>query len=254
MRDETRDATEVELATGNSERAASEVDVGTDLSGQEVTTDALLKNEANTQEIKRVTKGSIKIYIRADLAKDKTIFSEESSLAIFGMGKVELIELKKTSIQCPPCLHHVFEGATACKCGKLQRPNKNVMDRIKEAFEALKAPYYRTSPIITRGSKCGPHPWQQHHHKVRNAFRSASKCDKNFSSIWDRWQQDEIYKKSQLSRNLTDARVRHLDFIVHVDISHNAPSWQRERHVNLIHLRSLDSNKQAGPLWERPGF
>ena len=27
---------------------------------------------------------------------------------------------------------------------KLLRPNKNVMDRIKEAFEALKALYHRT--------------------------------------------------------------------------------------------------------------
>ena len=32
------------------------------------------------------------------------------------------------------------------------------------------------------------------------------------------------------------------------------PSWQRERRVNLTHLRSLDSNKQAGPSWERPGY
>ena len=46
------------------------MDVGTGLSGQEVTTDALLKNEANTQEIERVKIGSNKICIREDLAKD----------------------------------------------------------------------------------------------------------------------------------------------------------------------------------------
>ena len=89
------------------------MDVGTDLRGQEVTTDALLKNEANSQEFERVKTGSHKICIREDQAKDKMIFSEESSRAIFGMGNVELIELKKTSIQCPSCLHHVFEGTTA---------------------------------------------------------------------------------------------------------------------------------------------
>ena len=27
----------------------------------------------------------------------------------------------------------------------------------------------------------------------------------------------------------------------------------RERYVNLIQLRSLDSNKEAGPLWNRRG-
>ena len=38
------------------------------------------------------------------------------------------------------------------------------------------------------------------------------------------------------------------------DISHNAPSWQRARYNSMILLRSLDSNKQAGPLCKRPGY
>ena len=46
MRDETKNATDVQMATGNTERTASKVDVGTRLSEQEVVTDALLKNEA----------------------------------------------------------------------------------------------------------------------------------------------------------------------------------------------------------------
>ena len=41
---------------------------------------------------------------------------------------------------------------------------------------------------------------------------------------------------------------------MHFDICHNAPSWQRARYNNMIHLRSLDSNKQAGPLCKRPGY
>ena len=88
------------------------MDVGTDLSGQEVTANALVKNEANTQEIERVKIGSNNICIREDLVKDKRIFSEESSRAVF--GNVELIELKKTSIQCPSCLHYLFEGTFVC--------------------------------------------------------------------------------------------------------------------------------------------
>ena len=51
-RDETRHVTGVEKAYGHSRRTASKVDVATDLSGQEVITDALWKNEA--QEIERV--------------------------------------------------------------------------------------------------------------------------------------------------------------------------------------------------------
>ena len=79
--------------------------------------------------------GSNNISIR----EDRMIFSEESSRA-FEMGNVELSELKKTSIQCPSCLHHVFEGTFTCMCGKIIRPDKNVMNGIKQAFEALKAP------------------------------------------------------------------------------------------------------------------
>ena len=41
---------------------------------------------------------------------DRCYSSKESRQAIFNMDNVELIELKKTTIQCPSCLHFVFEG------------------------------------------------------------------------------------------------------------------------------------------------
>ena len=85
-RDESRDATIVETASGNSWQTASKVDVDIDLRGQEVAQDAILQDEANTQEINRAT--------RNNLAKDRTIFSEESSRAAFEMGNVELVQLK----------------------------------------------------------------------------------------------------------------------------------------------------------------
>ena len=131
------------------------------------------------------------------------------------------------------------------------RPNQEVMKQIKEAFEILKAPCYRTSVIVTSGRKCGPNPWQQHHHKARDALRNATKSEKTFTSIWDRWQNDEIYRKSQLAHYWLDAWVKYLDNIVHFNIYHHAPSPQRERYVNLLHLRSLDENKQARPQWQR---
>ena len=101
VRDETKNATEVEMATGSSERTASR---------SQWTRSCYLKNEANTQEIARVTFVSNKICIREDLAEDKMVFTEDSSRSIIEMGNAELIELKKSSIQCPSCLHHVFEG------------------------------------------------------------------------------------------------------------------------------------------------
>ena len=97
--------------------------VDTHLSNQEVNTNVLVKNEAvkeeltdtNIKAIERIKIGSNKICIRADLAKKKMVFIQESSQAIFEMGNVELIELKTSMIQCPSCLHRVFtEPFFAC--------------------------------------------------------------------------------------------------------------------------------------------
>ena len=131
-RDGTRDATEVEIASGNSSRTASKVDFGTYLSGQEAAADALLKNEANTQDIDRVKKCSKKC-IREDLAKDKMVFSEESIRAFFGGADwVEEILYSMAIMSASR-----FEGTTSCTCGKLIRPNKNVMIRIKSSIRSI---------------------------------------------------------------------------------------------------------------------
>ena len=80
------------MASGNSWRTTSKVDVDLDLKVQEIAQNALGHDEANTQAINRVKIGSNKISIRNDLVKDKMIISEESSRATFEMGNVELIE------------------------------------------------------------------------------------------------------------------------------------------------------------------
>ena len=98
MRDDTKHATEVEQASRKLVRATFEMDAGTHLSEKEVVKDAFSNNEANTQDIERVKVGSNKICIREDLAKEKMVFSRETSRAIFEIGNVELIESKKSSI------------------------------------------------------------------------------------------------------------------------------------------------------------
>ena len=175
------------------------------------------------------------------------VVNEESSRAFFEMDNVELIELKKSSTQCPSCLHHVFEGTLICMRGKLIRPNKDVMSRIKEAFEGPKAPCHRTSSIVTRGSRRGPNPWQQHHHKARDLLRSAANGERTFTSIWDRWQHDEIYRKYQLT-HLVGSMGQGLRS--HRAVRHKPQcTTMAQRKVC-----SLDSNMQTGPLWKRPGY
>ena len=98
------------------------MDLDTHLGDKEVSTDSFSNNEANDQVVERVNIGSNKICIRQDLAKEKMVFSQESSQAI----------LKTSLVQCPSCLHHVFEGTV--QCGKHIRPDLDMMRRIKGAF------------------------------------------------------------------------------------------------------------------------
>ena len=92
--------------------------------------------DTNTQATERIKIGSNKICIREDLAKEKMVFSQESSQAIFEIGNVELVELKTSMIQCPSCLHYVFEGTLLCRCGKHIRHDLDMRRRIKAALKS----------------------------------------------------------------------------------------------------------------------
>ena len=207
----------------------------------------------NTKEVERIKIGPNKICIWEDLAKEMMVFSKESSQAIFKMRNVELIELKKSTVQCPSCRHYVFGGTFLCNCGKLWKRDPDAIDRMKEACEILKAPF-RASPISTRVAKCGPNLWQMHHLKDRDASRGATKGERGFTSIWNRWQNDAIYRKSQLAHDWSGAWVRCLDLIVHFSISQSAPHQQRERNMHKFYLRSVGENRQAPLLSQRPRY
>ena len=130
MRDNTKHATEVEQASRKLVQATSETDVGTHLSEKKKSSQMHSRTTRRiTQDVERVKIGSHKICIREDLAKEKMVFSEESSRAIFEMGNLELIELNKSSIQCPSCFR--FEGTLLCKCGMPTKPDQVAMNRIK---------------------------------------------------------------------------------------------------------------------------
>ena len=211
VRYDTKHATEVERATRQLVLPTSEAEAETQLTVKEELTDT------NTKEIGRINNGSNKTCSREDLAKEKMVFSRESSQAIFKMDDVELIELKKSTIQCPSCLHYVFEGTFLCNCGEegsLRDPESTI-------------------PCIYG----------------RDASRGATKGERGFTS-----QNDAIYRQSQRADNWSDAWVRYLHHIVQFSIFHNAPQQQRERRMHILYLCSADENRQAPPLSQRPGY
>ena len=159
------------------------MNVDTHLGDKEVSTDALVKTEAvkelsetNTKAIERIKTGSNKICVREDLAKEIMMLSQESSQGIFEMGNVERTELQTSMVQCPSCLHNVFQGTNLCSCGKQHiRPDLDMMRRTKAVFEVLKAPCFRASLLTSRGYKHGPNLGQEHHHKANDVLRGATK-------------------------------------------------------------------------------
>ena len=145
--------------------------------------------------------------------RSRWCFIQESSQAIFDMGNVELTELKKSWIQCPSRLHCVFKVIILCSCGKHIRPDQEMIRGIKQAFEIPRSPFFRTSMLNSRGFKHGPNLWQEHHHRARDAPHGSSKKKRTSTWIWDRWQNDQTYRESQVAIGWSDAWVTYLDHI-----------------------------------------
>ena len=137
-----------------------------------------------------------------------------------------------------------------CLCGVWLRPNQSTMDRIRTAVAALRTPFYRTTVILLRGRKIGHNQWQMDH-TATDARRGATKRHE-YTSILDRWQKDEVYRASQLAHGWTETWVKYLDYISNIDISVDAPHWQRQRYESTVYMRGADFDKQAGPLCQRP--
>ena len=203
-----------------------------------VSQDAILQDGEKMKEIdKKLEKwrvGSCTKSIRNDLSKNIMIFSEESSLAFFEMGNMGWVELRQTSatVQCPSCLKHVPEGLNMCLRGVWLRPNQSTMDRFRAAFAALTS----TTITMSRWTKRGHNQWQMDHQKAMDA-RSWAATRHEYTSFLDRWQNDEIYRASELAHGWTETWVKHLDYISKIDI-------------NMKHLTASDYDMKAHSTWE----
>ena len=156
------------------------------------------------------------------------------------MGNVELIELKKSRVQCPEVI---------CSCGKHIKSNQEMTQRIRKSFEVLKMSVFRASHPNWRGYKHGSQLWQQHHQKGNDVLRAATrKKDRTFVNFWSRWENDLDFGKSQETIGWKDAFVRYLEHIVQIGISHEAPAEQRGRFHNLVHPRGKEESLQGMPL------
>ena len=140
-----------------------------------------------------------------------------------------------------------------CQCGVWLRPIKGHWTESEQHLQRQKTPHYRTSVVISRGKKSGHNPWQQVHQKAMDAKRGVLKRGK-YTSILDRWQKDEVHRASHLVHGWTDEWVKYRDYISKIDIRHDPPYRQRQPYESTVYVRGVDSNKQAGPLCQRPDY
>ena len=121
-------STEVRTSSVKLGQIASDMETGAVLKKEDIT-DMVSQIESVTEESKtevmeRIKIGSNKICIRNDLAKKNMLFSQESCQAIVEMYNVELIEMKKSRVRCPSCLHYVFEGTIFVPVENTSGPTK----------------------------------------------------------------------------------------------------------------------------------
>ena len=153
---------------------------------------------------------------------------------------------RTATTQCHSCSRHVPEGLTFCKCGACLQLGQGIFDKIRERFRALIGSYY-VPEINARGKRHGIKQWQEDHVRAKDATRGAKKRTGN-PSILARFQEDEWYRHSQIEKlGWTEAFCRYLDYIVTIDISHQASQVQRHGYESTVHLKWGDSTRQLGP-------
>ena len=175
------------------------------------------------------------------------VFSQESSQAIFEMG------YKTSMTQCP---HNVFKRDNSSPMRKAHQTRSGYdatnqsCPRSPEgaihAFARLRLLQGVTNMALIFGRNTTTKQ------KTRNVVVRKNK--RQYTSIWDRWQRDETYRESQLVHEWSDASVRYLDHTAKNRPLPKAPHSQRERYNNLLYLRSVNEDKQAPPLPQRPGY
>ena len=208
------------------------------------------KKEIN-EKLEKSTMGSGTKDIRNDLSNGTMILSNESSRAIYDIGNMELIELRTNlgdnSVSFLPearsrGIEHVSMRRLASTQSKYVGPNQDSICRVKNSLLLCLSTYFK------RKEKRGHNPCMatrssQSHGCKKRSIETLQKHINN-----DRWQNDEVFRESQLAHGCTEEWVKYIDYISKIDISHDAPYRQRLRYENTVYMRGVDSNKQAGPL------
>ena len=162
-------------------------------------------------------------------------------------GNCELHEIQQRTdkVQCQRCYSYIEAGFQECPCGgQVEHVRRNAS--IRQKFKQLIADAYMTFQG-TRGARHGIQPWQKHHFLAKEFMRKIHNKG-IYTSILDRFQNDEVLHASQLQHNWTKEWCEYLDDIRTIDISHKASPEQLERYATLYHFRNDPKQMERGPI------
>ena len=118
-----------------------------------------------------------------------------------------------------------------------------------DGFEALMTPYYRA----TFQSR-----WRRHWHNNGNKTmqdavdtKRGAKKRGDHPSMLGWWQNDEIFRASQVAIGWTETYVKYFDYLATVDTKHDAPHRQRNRYEIMIFMMSYGPNPWSKTIVEK---
>ena len=165
--------------------------------------------------------------------------SQKAAKEIYEASNCELHEIQQITnkVQCQRCYSHIETEFQVCPCGGKLNMSEEMLSSIRQKFTQLIADAYMPFQG-TRGAKHGVQPWQKHHFLAEEFMRKIDKKG-TYSSVLDRFQNDEVLNASQLEHKWTKEWCEHLDYIRTIDISHKAPPEQLERYATWCHVGTI---------------
>ena len=192
--------------------------------------------------MQRIEEQVQKLVTTKEILKDDSpmdnLLSEKAVKKIHEAGNCELHEIQRRTnkVQRQRCCSYIEAGFQVCPCGGQLNMSEEMLSSNRQKIKQLIADACMTFQG-TRGARHGIQPWQKHHILAKEFMRKIGEQG-IYSSMIDRFQNDEVFHASQLQHNWTKAWCKYLDYIRTIGISHEASPEKLQRCAALYLFRS----------------
>ena len=175
---------------------------------------------------------------------------ERAAKKIHAAGNCELYEVQQRTakVQRQRCYSYIEAGFQVCPCGGKLKMSEEMLSSIKQKLKQTHRKRLHDVPKYARSQAwCSAI-------SIISAKQFMRKINKKkiYTSILDRFQNDEVFHASQLQHNWTKEWWEYLDYIETIDITHNDSPEQLERSAALYHFRYHPKYMEKGLVKSRP--